>query len=50
MGSSSDDFDVIVLGAGVVGINTVAVTPDGRAYAYSFARLLSDLYVVSGLR
>jgi hypothetical protein len=36
--------------AGVVGINSVAVTPDGRAYAYSFARLLSDLYVVTGLQ
>jgi DNA-binding winged helix-turn-helix (wHTH) protein len=36
--------------SGVVGINSVAVTPDGQAYAYSFARLLSDLYVVTGLR
>lgn len=36
--------------SGVVGINHVAVTPDGRAYAYSFARLLSDLYVVTGLK
>jgi eukaryotic-like serine/threonine-protein kinase len=36
--------------SGVVGINNVAVTPDGRAYAYSFARLLSDLYVVTGLK
>ena len=35
--------------SGVVGINQVAVTPDGRAYAYSFSRLLSDLYVLTDL-
>jgi hypothetical protein len=26
------------------------VTPDGKAYAYCYARLLSDLFVVDGLR
>ena len=36
--------------SGVVGVNRIAITPDGRAYAYSFARLLSDLYVVTGLK
>jgi DNA-binding winged helix-turn-helix (wHTH) protein len=36
--------------SGVVGVNHVAVTPDGRAYAYSFSRLLSDLYVLTGLK
>lgn len=36
--------------SGVVGVNQVAITPDGRAYAYSFSRLLSDLYVLTGLR
>jgi DNA-binding winged helix-turn-helix (wHTH) protein len=36
--------------SGVVGINQVLVTPDGRAYAYTFSRLLSDLYVLTGLR
>jgi hypothetical protein len=36
--------------SGVVGVNNVAITPDGRAYAYSFARLLSDLYVLTGLK
>lgn len=35
---------------GVANISTVAVTADGSAYAYSFARLLSDLYVVTGLK
>ncbi len=33
----------------VVGID-VALTPDGNSYAYSFARELSYLYVVDGLR
>ena len=36
--------------SGVVGIHGVSVTPDGRAYAYSFSRLLSDLYVLTGLK
>jgi DNA-binding winged helix-turn-helix (wHTH) protein len=35
--------------AGVVSVHQVAITPDGRAYAYSFSRLLSDLYVMTGL-
>ncbi|MET0553522.1 MAG: winged helix-turn-helix domain-containing protein [Vicinamibacteria bacterium] len=36
--------------SGVANISNVAVTADGSAYAYSFARLLSDLYVVTGLQ
>jgi DNA-binding winged helix-turn-helix (wHTH) protein/dipeptidyl aminopeptidase/acylaminoacyl peptidase len=36
--------------SGVANISSVAVTADGSAYAYSFARLLSDLYVVTGLQ
>jgi DNA-binding winged helix-turn-helix (wHTH) protein/dipeptidyl aminopeptidase/acylaminoacyl peptidase len=36
--------------SGVANISSVAVTADGSAYAYSFARLLSDLYVVTGLK
>ena len=35
---------------GVVRISPVLVTPDGRAYAYTYARFLSTLYVVSGAR
>jgi hypothetical protein len=27
----------------------VYITPDGQTYAYSYPRVLSDLYVVSGL-
>jgi eukaryotic-like serine/threonine-protein kinase len=36
--------------AGVERISNVLVTPDGKGYAYCFARLLSDLFVVEGLR
>jgi serine/threonine protein kinase/Tol biopolymer transport system component len=36
--------------AGVERISNVVVTPDGKYYAYTFARQLSDLFVVAGLR
>jgi Tol biopolymer transport system component len=36
--------------AGADSIWSLGVTPDGRAYAYSFGRTLSDLYVAQGLR
>jgi hypothetical protein len=26
------------------------LTPDGKSYAYSYARILSDLYLVNGLK
>jgi eukaryotic-like serine/threonine-protein kinase len=35
--------------SGLVGVGNVTVTPDGKAYAYNYARQLSDLYVVAGL-
>jgi hypothetical protein len=35
--------------AGVVGIDNLNMTRDGRAYVYSFVRRLCDLYVVEGL-
>jgi Tol biopolymer transport system component len=35
--------------AGVERISNVLVTPDGKGYAYCYARLLSDLFVVEGL-
>jgi hypothetical protein len=35
--------------SGVVGVGNISLTPDGRAYAYNYARQLSDLYVVAGL-
>jgi serine/threonine protein kinase len=36
--------------AGVYSITEFAITPDGGAYFYSYHRLLSQLYVVDGLR
>ena len=36
--------------AGIHGLPQIAVTPDGRTYAYSYARFLDDLYLVDGLR
>jgi len=36
--------------AGVTAISSVRLTPDGRGYAYSYRRVLADLYLVEGLR
>ena len=36
--------------AGVSGIGRVCLTPDGAVYAYNYTRVLSDLYVVDGLK
>jgi len=36
--------------AGLWGLLTVHITPDGKSYVYSDYRILSDLYVASGLR
>jgi hypothetical protein len=36
--------------AGVQGIPTVRFSADGKSYAYSTLRVLSDLYVVDGLK
>ena len=35
---------------GVVQIRAILPTPDGRAYAYSYMRILSELWVAKGLR
>ncbi len=35
--------------AGVHGYPSIRVTADGTAYAYSYARFLSELYAVDGL-
>lgn len=35
---------------GVVGIVPVRITPDGKSYAYSYNRALSDLYLVGGVK
>ena len=36
--------------SGVVNLQTVVLTPDGKAYAYNYRRLLSELLVVKGLK
>ena len=36
--------------AGVTAIATVRMTADGKSYAYSFTRELSDLFLVAGVR
>jgi eukaryotic-like serine/threonine-protein kinase len=36
--------------AGLLQVFSVVVTPDGKSYAYGAVRLLSQLYVVSGLK
>ncbi len=36
--------------AGIRGVAPIAITPDGKAYAYSSARVLSSLFLVDDLR
>ena len=36
--------------AGAIQILRIVMTPDARAYAYTFVRALSSLYIVDGLR
>ena len=36
--------------AGIFGYHYVRLTPDGKGYAYSVNRMLTDLYVVEGLK
>jgi Tol biopolymer transport system component len=36
--------------AGVTAISPPLVTPDGKSYAYGYIRMLSDLYLVEGLK
>ncbi len=36
--------------AGVSGIGRIYLTPDGSSYVYGYTRVLSDLYVVDGLK
>jgi hypothetical protein len=35
---------------GVWAVRPSAITPDGKSYVYTFLRVLSDLYLVEGLR
>lgn len=36
--------------AGLVGVLPVRISPDGKSYAYSYNRSLSDLYLVEGVK
>ena len=36
--------------AGVLAISPILITPDGKSYAYSYRRLLDDLFLVTGLK
>jgi WD40 repeat protein len=36
--------------AGVSGILNMVITPDGKSYAYDYGQVLSDLYLVDGLK
>jgi hypothetical protein len=36
--------------AGVSAIGPILVGPDGKSYVYSYRRVLSDLYLIEGLR
>jgi hypothetical protein len=36
--------------SGVVDIPTVCPTPDGRSYVYSYARVLSSLFLIEGAK
>jgi Tol biopolymer transport system component len=36
--------------AGVVGVGSIVLTPDGRTYVYQYLRSMSDLYLVEGMR
>jgi hypothetical protein len=36
--------------SGIERVYPIVITPDGRAYCYSYARTLNDLYLVEGLR
>jgi hypothetical protein len=36
--------------AGVFGITTVVITPDGTSYAYTFSSALGTLYLAEGIR
>jgi hypothetical protein len=37
-----------VIGKGIE--RSIDITPDGRSYLYSYSRVVSDLYIVDGLR
>jgi len=36
--------------AGLSAVNSIRISPDGKSYAYSYTRVLSELYLVDGIR
>jgi eukaryotic-like serine/threonine-protein kinase len=36
--------------SGISGLMNIVITPDGKSYAYTYRRVLSDLYLVPGLQ
>jgi eukaryotic-like serine/threonine-protein kinase len=36
--------------AGILGLWPIVITPDGKSYAYSYRRVLGDLYLAEGLK
>ena len=36
--------------AGILGLWPIVITPDGKSYAYSYRRILGDLYVADGFK
>jgi hypothetical protein len=36
--------------AGVLTVGPARITPDGKAYVYSYRRLLDDLFLVTGMK
>jgi len=48
-GAKLGPYEILApLGAG--GMGEVSLTPDGRAYVYNYARVLSDLFLVTDLK
>jgi hypothetical protein len=36
--------------AGILGLWPILITPDGKSYAYSYRRILGDLYLAEGFK
>jgi hypothetical protein len=48
MGSELGVGEEIQDASGLTGVNSLTITPDGRAYAFTYNRSLSDLFLVQG--
>ena len=36
--------------AGITSVRSLRISPDGKSYAYSYTRVLSELYLVDGIK